>query len=641
YRCKLHSLKLLFVDEVSLIQANLWGAMHSRLTQIMGIHSNTAIFGNVGIIAIGDFYQCSPVASSSIYSTLLWSDHFEYVELKINERQKTNASFSQMLNRIRKIKKKEDMSKEDRDMLENCYQRYLNKEYHPEALHLFARNALVDIHNEQMIKKICTNIRTFYEVDRNDKEINQNEPKQTKRINKPLQLAKNAKVMITKNICVNDGLANGVTGHIVEFVVNNNGNISHIIIKCDSPKVGRLHRVTCPHCHGRDTVCVTRESDTIDRQDFDLSSKKGIKQFPLRLSWAMTIHKAQGITVDQVVISTKDFFGSGMGYTALSRVRTIEGLFLIDLHVERFYCNENVDRILSQMKEMKRKTPIFRASPNLLNVLLHNIEGLKSNFNAFKSHHITEKADLICLTETWLKNNDQINKFQINGYTLIHKSRSCSFSVNHPLHSQKGGGIAIYFRDHVSIKEIDSFEHMDLEHITLKLEKEKEKFIIIVCYRSPQEKKRNFLENLIRHLKRIDNNERILILGDMNEDSLQTTSNNIEKTLEKLGFVNIFRHLPTTNSLTSLDCAYLNFVPCEKECQQVIGTFYSFHEALALTVNIPKNNVHNYNENKDDGNEKMEVSSTSNSISSITTISNNINKRKNTSIEIDDNKRFK
>ncbi|CAF5041673.1 unnamed protein product, partial [Rotaria sp. Silwood1] len=38
--------------------------MHSRLTQIMGIHSNTAIFGNVGIVAIGDFYQCSPVAAS-------------------------------------------------------------------------------------------------------------------------------------------------------------------------------------------------------------------------------------------------------------------------------------------------------------------------------------------------------------------------------------------------------------------------------------------------------------------------------------------------------------------------------------------------------------------------------------------------
>ncbi|CAF4783767.1 unnamed protein product, partial [Rotaria sp. Silwood2] len=149
--------------------------------------------------------------------------------------------------------------------------------------------------------------------------------------------------MITKNICVNDGLANGVTGHIVEFVESNNGNISHIIMKCDSPKVGRLHRVTCPNCHGKDTVCVTRESDTINRQDFDFSSKKGKKQFPLRLSWAMTIHKAQGITVDQVVISTKDFFGSGMGYTALSRVRTLEGLFLIDVYFDKFYCNGNVD----------------------------------------------------------------------------------------------------------------------------------------------------------------------------------------------------------------------------------------------------------------------------------------------------------
>ncbi|CAF1332421.1 unnamed protein product [Rotaria sordida] len=639
YRCKLHSLKLLFVDEVSLIQAKLWGAMHARLTQIMGIHSNTAIFGNVGIIAIGDFYQCSPVASSSIYSSLLWSDHFEYIELKINERQKTNSSFSQMLNRIRKLKKKEDMDKEDRDSLEKCHRRYLHKEYHSEALHLFARNAQVDAHNGEMIEKICTNIRTFYEVDSNNKEIKQNESKHTKKINKPLRLAKNARVMITKNICVKDGLANGVTGRIVEFVENNNAHISHIIIKCDSPKVGRLHRVSCPHCHGRDTICIIRESDSIDQQDFDVRSRKAIKQFPLRLSWAMTIHKAQGITVDQVVISTKDFFGSGMGYTALSRVRTLEGLFLIDLRVDKFYCNENVDRILSQMKEMKRKTSIFRHSPEFLNILFHNIEGLKCNFNALRNHYLTRQADLICLTETWLNDNNQIDKFTINGYTLIHKSRSCLFSTNHSLHSQKGGGVAIYYRDNMSVKTIDSTEYLDLEHITLKLEKEK--IIIIVCYRSPQEAKRNFIENLIRHLKQFDSNEHILILGDMNEDSFQTKSKTIERSLKKLGFVNTFRHLATTNSLTSLDCAYLNFVPCEKESKQVIATFYSFHEALTLSINSTKDKVHNYIETEDDSDERMEVNSTSESLPLITTISYNSNKRKSTSIGKKNNKKFK
>ncbi|CAM4767382.1 unnamed protein product [Rotaria magnacalcarata] len=473
YRCKLHSLKLLFVDEVSLIQSNLWGAMHSRLTQIMGINSNTAIFGNVAIIAIGDFYQCSPVAAASIYSSLLWSDHFECIELKINERQKSNLSFSQMLNRIRKLKKKEDVNQQDHDMLEKCHQRYLSKDYHAEALHLFPKNIQVDEHNEQMIEKVCANIRIFHEVDSNNKEIKHNESKSNKKKCKVLKLAKNAKVMIIKNICVNDGLANGVTGRIADYIENNNSQVSHIKIKCDSANVGRLHRISCPYCHGHDTICVTREIDTIDQQDNSFQSKKGIKQFPLRLSWAATIHKAPGITVDQVVISTKDFFGSGMGYTALSRVRTLEGLFLINLHLDKFYCNENIDRVLSQMKEMKRKQPIFQQSSNYLNILSHNIEGLKCNFNAFRNHHLTQNADLICLTETWLSYKNLINKFDMNGYHLIHKSRSSSFSNDHLLHCQKRGGIAVYYRDSICVQEIDSCEHLNLEHITFELLKKK------------------------------------------------------------------------------------------------------------------------------------------------------------------------
>ncbi|CAF4215646.1 unnamed protein product, partial [Rotaria sp. Silwood2] len=544
---------------------------------------NTAIFGNVAIIAIGDFYQCSPVAASSIYSSLLWSDHFEYVELKINERQKTSFSFSQMLNRIRKLKKKEDMNKEDREILEKCHQRYLNKEYHSEALHLFPKNAQVDEHNEEMIEKICINIRTFYEVDNHNREIKPNDNKSTKKMNKVLKLAKNARVMIIKNICVNDGLANGVTGRIVDYVENSNSQVSHIKIKCDSTKVGRLHRISCPYCHGQDTICVTRESDTIDQQDTDFRSKKGIKQFPLRLSWAMTIHKAQGITIDQVVISTKDFFGSGMGYTALSRVRTVEGLFLLDLHFDKFYCNENIDRVLSQMKEITRKQSIFQISLNYLNIIFHNIEGLKSNFNAFRSHHLTQSADLICLTETWLNYKNLINKFEMKGYHLIHKSRSSSFSSDHLLHSQKRGGIAIYYRDNISIQEIDPCEHLNLEHITFELLKEK--IVIINCYRSPQQNKTEFLTNLCKHLKKIGINRKIMIIGDLNENSLSEKLKSIETKLNNLGFINIYKNLPTTNSLTSLDCLYCNFKLTKDHHKGIGATYYSFHDTLIFSIN--------------------------------------------------------
>ncbi|CAF1381764.1 unnamed protein product [Rotaria magnacalcarata] len=639
YRCKLQSLKLLFVDEVSLIQVNLWGAMHSRLTQIMGVHSNTIVFGNIAIIAIGDFYQCSPVACSSIYSSLLWSDHFEYVELKINERQKTNFLFSQMLNRIRKLKKKEDIKKEDHDLLEQCHQNYLKKEYHREALHIFAKNAQVDAHNEEMIEKCCTDIRSFYEVDANEKQVQNNISKQTKTNKKPLRLAKNARVMITKNISVNDGLANGVTGRIIDFLEDNNKQISRIIIKFDSNRVGRIHRINCRYCHEEESVCVTRESDTTDQQESDLRSKKIMKQFPLRLSWAMAIHKAQGITVDQVIISTKDMFGTGMGYTALSRVRTLEGLFLIDLHPNKFYCNENVDKILSQMKNISKKELIFRQSSDSLNVLCHNIEGLRCNFNAFKNHYATHKADIICLTETWLINNNEINNFQINGYIAVYQSRSSSFSTNHPLHSQKGGGIAIYFRNDLPMKKIQSTENLDLEHIIVEIENKN--FIIIVCYRSAQQKKLEFLENLKHHLECIDCDDRILIVGDLNEDSLESKSKTISKALEHLGFANIFKHLPTTSSLTSMDCAYSNFVPNKKECKQVIGTFYSFHEALALSINIAKDNITDCNETNHKSNHTMEISSTLNLISSVATISQYSNKRKATATEKTNNKKIK
>ncbi|CAF3858620.1 unnamed protein product [Rotaria sordida] len=600
--------------------------MHARLTQIMGIHSNTAIFGNVGIIAIGDFYQCSPVVSSSIYSSLLWSDHFEYIELKINERQKKNFSFSQMLNRIRKLKKKENMNKEDHDIVEKCHQRYLNKECHAEAVHLFAKNVQVDKHNEEMIEKICINIRTFYEVDSNNKEIKENESKNKKVINKPLRLARNARVMITKNICVNDGLANGVTGHVGEFVESNNTEVSHIIMKCDSPTIGRLHRVSCSHCHGRDTICVTRESDIIDRQDFVLQSKKAVKQFPLHLSWAMTIHKAQGITVDQVVISTKDLFGSGMGYTALSRVRTLEGLFIIDLYFEKFYCNENVDRVLSQMKEMKRKPSIFQESSNFLNIFFHNIEGLKCNFNAFRQHHLIRKADFICLAETWLKNNNEIDKLELDGYKLLHKTRLSSFESNHPLHSQKGGGVAIYFRKEISIKKIDSCKHLNLEYITFEVEKNST--TIIICYRSPQQSKNEFLINLTEHLEQISIQKHILLIGDLNEDTLSNKSKPIEIKLQSLGFTNIFKRLPTTNSLSSIDCIYSNFISNKDQYYDVAGTYYSFHDALILSVNIENGKSKPNIENELINEITMETNNSFQTSSEVVKISKQINKRK-------------
>lgn len=189
---------------------------------------------------------------------MLWSDHFECVELNINERQKENRGFSEMLNRIRKLKKNEAMIKSDGETLERCHRRYSNHEYNPQALHLFAENADVDAHNEQMLERFCNGIRSFDPINNNGKSIPRSKKKMERGSQAPLRLAINARVMITKNISVIDGIANGVTGHIVRFIENGQ-EVSHILIKCNSSRTGQLHRLSCKHCRGHDTMCGERE----------------------------------------------------------------------------------------------------------------------------------------------------------------------------------------------------------------------------------------------------------------------------------------------------------------------------------------------------------------------------------------------
>ncbi|CAF4112318.1 unnamed protein product [Rotaria magnacalcarata] len=214
------------------------------------------------------------------------------------------------------------------------------------------------------------------------------------------------------------------------------------------------------------------------------NSTEASKQFPFRLSWAVTIHKAQGLTVDQIVISSKDLFGSGMGYT----------------------------------------------------------------YNSL----MLRKADLICLAETWLENINTIDQYDIENYKFIHCDRTSSFKVDHPLHVQKRGGIV---------------ERQD-------------DLIIIVCYRSRTQKKKEFLTNVCLIPNSFDMNKKVLIIGDLNEDN----SGNDCKTIETKMSAMKFQNIPTTNHLTSLDCVYSNFLFDIEHHESITETFYSFHEALAFSI---------------------------------------------------------
>ena len=130
-------------------------------------------------------------------------------------------------------------------------------------------------------------------------------------------------MVLTTNVDVSDGLVNGARGEVVHVIVNNS-EITSVLVKFDNNRVGLKsiqsspHRYSYPHA-----VPLTKYEVT-----FFAKRKRGSEikrfQFPLTLAWATTIHKVQGLTLDEIVVDMKGGrFSPGQAYVAFSRVKTL------------------------------------------------------------------------------------------------------------------------------------------------------------------------------------------------------------------------------------------------------------------------------------------------------------------------------
>ena len=125
--------------------------------------------------------------------------------------------------------------------------------------------------------------------------------------------------MLVRNIDVSDGLVNGVCGVVVDIVKNVNDTlVNTVLVHFDDKKIG-IKRRKC-----RQLTSDNRFATPIYMETDRVSSKGGSRrQFPLKLAWACTLHKVQGLTVEEAVVSLKKIFAAGQAYVALSRVKTL------------------------------------------------------------------------------------------------------------------------------------------------------------------------------------------------------------------------------------------------------------------------------------------------------------------------------
>lgn len=198
------------------------------------------------------------------------------------------------------------------------------------ATKLYSHNINVDAENKRELEKLPGKQSVYYMESRGPERL-VSMLKKGCLAPEALAIKKGAKVMFVKNN-FEMGYANGTLGTVVDF--SNFG----------SPIVETIH--------GR-KIEATGAGWVIEENGKNLAE---IRQLPLRLAWAITIHKSQGMTLDAAEINLENAFENGMGYVALSRVRSLQGIRLLGLNHKALQVNEEVWKFDKELQIASEET---------------------------------------------------------------------------------------------------------------------------------------------------------------------------------------------------------------------------------------------------------------------------------------------
>ena len=571
-RKELSNLQILIIDEISMVNKLIFFYIQRRLQQIK--QDDTAPFGNVSILAVGDFYQLAPVLGHPVYSEHsdipdFWMKYFKVIELTEIMRQKDDAQFASFLNHLRIKRKNDPLSNEDQNMLLQLTE---NKISNNNCLHIFATNTEVDDHNEMKLNELEAELITVTAQDKvNKKECTKLQRNIFEQLPDILQLKIGARVMLTKNINTEDGLVNGVFGTITSIKIETGKDFpSEIYVEFDKENVGKRLR---------NEKGIKEKSTPIspseEKSNKSMSGRR--TQYALKLAWASTVHKVQGLTVSEAVVCMEKMKFAGQSYVALSRVTSANGLQIKNCKPENIFCDGKISNVLLSMKKLKSKT-----SELSFDIILHNTQNLNAHFDKLVCDNRMLNTNFICLTETWLKNNDNEN-LQIKGFEFRHKRRCDSYKTKKfaALQNSNGGGVACYNKIQNEVTMLNLGVN-DLEYISFEISQNKT--IIILVYRPSQYLISDFKKKMKQLLQKLNKfpNKNILIIGDFNSDA-KTSENRFVEFMKSHDYEQYVLEA-TTEKDTIIDHVYAKLLSdCIYRLEiDIIPIYYSYHEAIGI-----------------------------------------------------------
>jgi hypothetical protein len=311
----LRTLDLLVIDEISMVRADLLDAVDEVLRRY---RDDSRAFGGVQLLMIGDLHQLPPVVKPEDWELL--RPHYETpyffgslalqktdmvaIELKHIFRQ-SDRGFIDLLDRVRN-------NQLDAGVLETLNSRYVDgfkPDLEDSYITLTSHNASSYDLNAQRLESLLERLRTFKAT------IVGDFPETAYPTDETLEFKKSAQVMFVRNdLSPEKRYFNGKIGKITRFAGD------AIFVRCKDE---------------REDIAVTPVEWQNIKYSIDAETKElkqdvlgTFTQYPLKLAWAITIHKSQGLTFDRVIIDARSAFAHGQVYVALSRCRSFEGIVL-------------------------------------------------------------------------------------------------------------------------------------------------------------------------------------------------------------------------------------------------------------------------------------------------------------------------
>ncbi len=406
----LRKMELLVIDEISMVRCDTMDAIDTLLKSVR--RNYHVPFGGVQLLCIGDLHQLPPVAQNQEWSILqeYYASPFFFDSMAVKEQQpilielnkiyrQKEQSFVELLNNVRT----NNMAAEDFEMLHERFIPGFRPGYDEKFITLTSHNKQAELINNSEIQKLLSPAFTY------QAEIENEFPEHIFPADPSLMLKQGAQVMFIKNDVVEKKYFNGKIGVVARL------DNDKIVVDCAGVEI-EVYKETWENSRY-----------TLNRADSKLQQEVigTFTQYPLRLAWAITIHKSQGLTFEKVMIDAGAAFSSGQVYVALSRCTSLGGIVLLSkIPTSAIYSNDNVVKGQSSLTHKGSLAERFEGARQMFTQqLLEDVfafNTIESELNSLQYHINEQNQKLNNGAVEWMtKLQESFRAEKMNGLKFI------------------------------------------------------------------------------------------------------------------------------------------------------------------------------------------------------------------------------